>query len=323
MHLLHYQWCPSLSNYGSALASEDPRRSAIWVCVEYILSRLWACSLAHCTGGTTVAHCTGGTTGLHHKLETSVLFNEPLLRHLLDLSLTTSPGTTASNHHFCSPTLHLRRLDQPGPGPTRTTFRRPGAGAAADDLTHQQFGMLFSGQEQLGAVISAAWQRLGYVISSGPTIQLGAVISATRLRLGCVILALALLCAAVQRHRSSGPTIQLGAVIPGARLRLGCVVLALVLKYTVVQRERSSGPTIRLGAVIYQRVFSIGQTQLGSVIPATRLRLVRVMFQSPQTDSSLCTSTFITPKEAGRVRHDKLVSTKIEPSLDPDDYISM
>ena len=39
-----------------------------------------------------------------------MLFNEPLLRHLLDLSLTTSPATTASNHHFCSSTLHLRRL---------------------------------------------------------------------------------------------------------------------------------------------------------------------------------------------------------------------
>ena len=57
--------------------------------------------------------------------------------------------------------------------------------------------MPFSGPEQLGAVISAARQRLGCVISNGPTIQLGAVIAATRLRLGRVILALALLYTAV------------------------------------------------------------------------------------------------------------------------------
>ena len=72
-------------------------------------------------------------------------------------------------------------------------FRRPGAGAAAEDFTHQQFNMPFSGAEQLGAVISAARQKIGSVISSGPTIQLDAVILAIRLRLGCVILALVLL----------------------------------------------------------------------------------------------------------------------------------
>ena len=53
--------------------------------------------------------------------------------------------------------------------------------------------MPFSGAEQLGAVISAARQKIGSVISSGPTIQLDAVILAIRLRLGCVILALVLL----------------------------------------------------------------------------------------------------------------------------------
>ena len=68
--------------------------------------------------------------------------------------------------------------------------------------------------------------------------------------------------------------------------------------------------------------FSIGPTQLGSVITAARLRLGRVMFQSPQTDSSLCISTLITPEEARRVGHEKLVHTKMEPSLDLDDCIS-
>ena len=120
--------------------------------------------------------------------------------------------------------------------------------------------------------------------------QLGAVILAARQRLGCVI--------------SSGPTIQLGSVIYLARLRLGRVILALTLPHTADQR-----------------VFSIGPTQLGSVIAAVRLRLGRVMFQSPQSDSSLCTSTFITPKEARRVRHEKLVNAKMESSLNPDDYV--
>ena len=48
------------------------------------------------------------------------------------------------------------------------------------------------------------------------------------------------------------------------------------------------------------------------------------MFQSPQADSSLCTinNTFITPKEARSVHHEKLINTKMEPGLDPDDYIS-
>ena len=94
--------------------------------------------------------------------------------------------------------------------------------------------MPFSGPEQLGAVISAAGQRIGRIISSDPTIELGAVILTTRLRLGCVLLALALLYTAVQRHLSSGPTTQLGAVISAARLRLGCVVLALALLYTAI-----------------------------------------------------------------------------------------
>ena len=71
-----------------------------------------------------------------------------------------------------------------------------------------------------------------------------------RLRLGCVVLALALLYTAVQRDLSSGRTIQLGVVIYLVRLRLGCVVLALILLHTD------------------QRVFSIGPTQLGSVIAA-------------------------------------------------------
>ena len=37
MHLLRHQWCPTLSNNGSALASEDHRLSAIWVCIQLIL----------------------------------------------------------------------------------------------------------------------------------------------------------------------------------------------------------------------------------------------------------------------------------------------
>ena len=46
------------------------------------------------------------------------------------------------------------------------------------------------------------------------------------------------------------------------------------------------------------------------------------MLQSPDTDSSLCTSIpfTLTPKEARGVRHEKLVNTNMEPSLDPDDY---
>ena len=122
-----------------------------------------------------------------------------------------------------------------------------------------------------------------------------------------MILALALLHTAEQRDFSSGPTIQLGSVIIAARLRLRRVILALALLHTAVQRDLSSGPT-----------------QLGSVIAAARLQLGRVMFQSPDTeDSSLCTSTpiILTHKEARRVRHEKLVNTKMEPSLDPDDYI--
>jgi len=180
---------------------------------------------------------------------------------------------------------------------------------------------------------------------SGPA-QLGAVISAARLRLGCVILALALLYTAVQRDISSGLTIQLGAVIIAARLRLRRVILALALLHTAEQRDFSSGPTIQLGSVIIaarlrlkrvilalallhtagQRVFSSGPTiQLGFAIAVARLQLGRVMFQSPDTDSSLCTTCstpiILTPKEARRVRHEKVVNTKMEPSLDPDDYI--
>ena len=120
-------------------------------------------------------------------------------------------------------------------------------------------------------------------------------------------------------------------MISAARLRLGFVVLALALLHTAAQGDISSGPTIQLGRVSLaltllhtadQRVFSIGPVQLGSVFAAARLRLGRVMFQSPQTDSSLRTSTFITLKEATRVRHEKQVNTKMEPSLDPDDFIS-
>ena len=91
-------------------------------------------------------------------------------------------------------------------------FRRPGAGAAAEDFTHQQFDMLFSDPKKLGAVISSARQTHGRVISSAATIQLRAVISATPLRLGFVVLTLALLYTAAQSHLSSGPTIQLGIV---------------------------------------------------------------------------------------------------------------
>ena len=39
MHLLHNQWCPSLSSNGSALASEDPHRSDIWGCIQYTFNR--------------------------------------------------------------------------------------------------------------------------------------------------------------------------------------------------------------------------------------------------------------------------------------------
>ena len=132
------------------------------------------------------------------------------------------------------------------------------------------------------------------------------MILAARLRLGGVILALTLLHTADQCGFSSGPTIHVGPVFFAARLRLRRVIILLTLVRTVVQR-----------------IFSIGPTQLGSVIAAARLRLGRVMFQSPQTYSSLCTITFITPKEARRVRHEKLVTTKMEPSLDPDKYISI
>ena len=120
-------------------------------------------------------------------------------------------------------------------------------------------------------------------LSSGPTIRLRAVILAARLRLGGVILALTLLHTADQCGFSSGPTIHVGPVFFAARLRLRRVIILLTLVRTVVQR-----------------IFSIGPTQLGSVIAAARLRLGRVMFQSPQTYSSLCTITFITPKEARR-----------------------
>ena len=90
-----------------------------------------------------ITHCTGGTTGLHHNLDnSSVLFIEPFLRHLLDLLVTTSPGHTASNHHFCASTFHLRRLDQPRPRPPSTTFRRPEAGAEAGDFTHKSSACL-------------------------------------------------------------------------------------------------------------------------------------------------------------------------------------
>ena len=154
-----------------------------------------------------LAHCTGGTPRLHHKLENfSVLFNELCLRHLLSVSATTSPGTTASNHHLCSSKLHLRRLEQPKPEPNRTTIRRPGAGAAAEEFAHNS-----------STCLSAARQRLGCVIFNGTT-QLGAVILAARLRLGCVVLALVLPYADVPGDFSSDPTIQLGSVIPAARL---------------------------------------------------------------------------------------------------------
>ncbi|CAN0584066.1 unnamed protein product, partial [Laminaria digitata] len=131
---------------------------------------------------------------------------------------------------------------------------------------------------------------------------------AARLRLRRVILALALLHTAGQRVFSSGPTIQLGSVIIAARLRPRRAILALALLHTAVRRDLSSG-----------------STQLGSVIAAARLQLGRVMLQSPDTDSSLCTSIpiILTPKEARRVRHEKLVNTKMEPSLDPDDYIQI
>ena len=120
-----------------------------------------------------------------------------------------------------------------------------------------------------------------------------------------MIIALTLLHTADHSVFSSGPTIQLGAVILATRLRLRRVIKALTLVHTVVQRVFSSGPA-----------------QLGSVIAAARLRFGRVMFQSPETDLSLCTSTLITPKEARKVRHEKLVNTKMEPGLDPGDKIS-
>ena len=126
-------------------------------------------------------------------------------------------------------------------------FRRPGAGAAAEDFTHQQFNMPFSDPKQLGAVISAARQKLGRVISSAPTTQLRAVISAAHLRLGFVVLTLALLYTAALSHLSSGPTIQLGIVTYLLRLRLGCVSLALTLLYTADQLVFPSGSTIQLG----------------------------------------------------------------------------
>ena len=121
-----------------------------------------------------------------------------------------------------------------------------------------------------------------------------------------MIIALTLLHTADHSVFSSGPTIQLGAVILATRLRLRRVIKALTLVHTVVQRVFSSGPA-----------------QLASVIAAARLRFGRVMFQSPETDLSLCTitSTFITPKEARRVRHEKLVNAKMESSLNPDDYV--
>ena len=118
-------------------------------------------------------------------------------------------------------------------------------------------------------------------------------------------LALALIYTAVHRDRSSGPTIQRGVVVYLAQFRLGREILAMTLLHTTDQS-----------------VFSIGSTQLGSVIAADPLRLRRMMLQSPQTDLSLCTSTLITPKEARKVRHEKLVNTKMEPGLDPGDKIS-
>ena len=77
--------------------------------------------------------------------------------------------------------------------------------------------MPFSDPEPLGAVISAARQRLGCGIASGPTIQLGAVTLAARLRLRRVIVALTLVRTVAQRAFSIGPT-QLGSVIAASRL---------------------------------------------------------------------------------------------------------
>ena len=98
-------------------------------------------------------------------------------------------------------------------------------------------------------------------------------------------------------------------MIISARLRLKRVIVALALLHTAGQRDLFSGPT-----------------QLGSVITAARLQLGRVMLQSPGTYSSLCTINppfIFTPKQARGVRREKLANTKMEPGLDPDDYIKI
>ena len=151
------------------------------------------------------------------------------------------------------------------------------------------------------ALLYTAEQRYFF---SGPTIQLGAVFIAARLRLKRVIVALALLYTAEQSVVSSGPTIQLGSMITTARLRLKRFIAALALLHTAVQWDHFCGPT-----------------QLGSVIAAARLQLG---FSPPtQTLCAIITPFIFTPKEARGVRHEKLVNTKMEPSLDPDDDLKI